>query len=1555
MRTWLAWMFCWASLVLAPASALELTEAERAWLAGHQSVAVGVSDWKPVFYMQDNGEPGGVTFGYLELISQKTGLKFHYEERPWLELLSGIRQRSLDVLPAIYFAEERQDYGLFSQPFYDVKEFLYIKANNQEINGFRDLKGKRLALVAGYESWGRIQKRFPEIELVAADDLLGAINKVLNGEADALFEAQVVVEQTLNDSLMGGLKGIYQDSFEDIPLYFFTRSDQPLLASILQKGMDAITSEEKRVIQNQWFISGAPRPDDSSAFDDLRWLTLLLVLVIAFLLLVAKLLQRYVHSERAELQFGSPRFGQLVLIGLGAFVTFVIAMSSLMLDYNKEVLKERTHISLEVIATSVVENLENLVGSHQQALALVTRNPEFVGVVDRLLEVDTTAEALVSAPEQGVLRQQLTSLNSILGDLGFYLIDLDGINIAANTDQALGQINLIARRQPKRFAQMTSGQSLFVPPLPSQTPNEFEMFVSVPIFNRYGKVIAVLAERLDPKKDFNDLIQSGRVGETGETYVIDRSGLLLSKSRFEAMLIASGQLQPGRTSMRAFSVRDPGADLTLGEPAIAGHRPLTKMAASIALGQDGYSLEGYRDYRGVPVVGVWKWSDLLGIGLTTEMDEAEALVSFHALRSTLALVLGSTLICAIAAILFTLNLGKNANLKLARAKSDLDRRVKQRTAELSDSEEKVRLLLSSVGRGILGCDIAGNINFVNPAALTILGYAESELVAQPFESTLLTRQQPIGPPAPSLLASTLLSGEIRYSDELLLRRKDGEVFSAEYATHPITKQGQILGAVVVFSDITERKAMERDLADAKRDAEQASKAKSEFLANMSHEIRTPMNAIIGMSYLALETELSRKQRSYIDKVHRSAESLLGIINDILDFSKIEAGKMALESTPFYLDDVFSSLSNLIALKAEEKGLELLFDVGSDVPQALIGDPLRLGQVLTNLGNNAIKFTEAGEIVLRVSLAGGSDASVRLKFEVIDTGIGMTQEQQQRLFQAFSQADSSTTRKYGGTGLGLTISKTLTELMGGEIEVQSQHGKGSIFAFTAEFVLQQNPAKRTEFDEHLLKDRTAVVVDDNDAARQILQTMLESLGMQVTSFDSATAALAWLADHACELLFVDWKMPQLDGFESVARFQRQHPDSDTRVIMVTAYGREEAIQEGLDHGQRLDGVLSKPITPSSLLDAIGEARGHAIVSNVKRSERRIKTADLRAKLRGARVMLVEDNEINQELAKELLNRSGIEVVVCGDGQQALDYLAKDSQFDLILMDVQMPVMDGYLATEQIRSNDQWQALPIIAMTANVMSRDLKRALDAGMNDHIGKPIDIKEMFATLGRWIEPKANNDIEVEAKVSNVSTPVSGDIGSLERLSEHLDVEHLQTITQSNEALISKLLRHFAQEHRDFVERYRTLNPEQGKHAAHTLKGVAGNLGATQIGELALQLESTPPERANDILVKLDTALIGFCQSIDGFLRAKKAQPRQSMVNLQNERHELLKHLNQLLGDDDTEAVELLDELITQEQDPSIKRKLTKIADAAEQFDFELALERLRQLASDNQWVLEG
>ncbi|MDR1489711.1 MAG: response regulator [Desulfovibrio sp.] len=574
-------------------------------------------------------------------------------------------------------------------------------------------------------------------------------------------------------------------------------------------------------------------------------------------------------------------------------------------------------------------------------------------------------------------------------------------------------------------------------------------------------------------------------------------------------------------------------------------------------------------------------------------------------------------------------------------------------------------------------------------------------------------------------------------------------------------------------------AISRDTADlvqARTAADAANRAKSEFLANMSHEIRTPMNAIIGMAYLAMKTGLNERQADYVNKVYVASNTLLGIINDILDFSKIEAGKLNIEKAPFLLDEVFSTTSTLVAQKADEKGLELIFRIAGDVPQGLMGDSTRLGQVLVNIIGNAIKFTDKGEITVSCSLAqpapdtaglreSGEDTA-EILFSIKDTGIGMTREQRSKLFNPFTQADSSTTRLYGGTGLGLTITKRIIQMMGGDIWIDSEPGQGTTVNFTVR--LAHNPVSGRKSFSASLKGLRVLVVDDNEMARSIISEMLSDFTLEPTAVVSAREAYAELirADQnrtPFDLVLMDWKMPEISGIEASRHIRTMELSTAPPIIMITAFGRvdlqEEMREAGLIH------ILFKPISPSQLFNSVLEAlqpTGRLAVA--KATADSVKSIAGNELFRGLRVLLVEDNIVNQQVTSEILSQEGVLVTIANNGQEAVQMLENDfGNFQIVLMDLQMPVMDGYAATRALRANEKFNDLPIIAMTAHAMDAERKACLEAGMNDHVTKPIEVARLFEVLRAWLP----HDEKGEAGAVKTARSAAGDTSNMAALTD--------------------------------------------------------------------------------------------------------------------------------------------------------------------------------------------
>ena len=1552
---------------------------------------------------------------------------------------------------------------------------------------------------------------------------------------------------------------------------------------------------------------------------------------------------KYSRSRLLSSELGSTQKSGILILLACCFIILVSALAWFALDRVKSKIQSDAGDALQIVLQTTQESLKVWVESNKFHLNRFTRDPNLISFTEYQLQVPRNSVSL----SQSVILRELRDFfqrNRIQpGLVDFFIIAPDFTNIAAMPDSALGEKNVIASQALDLLNRAFRGETVMVPPIWSKasldsfsgekTVTYPAMFFTAPIKNREGQIIAVVAQRVNPARDFTRLIQLGQLGKSGETYAFGPYGTLLSESRFDEELVNIGLINKGQESILKVNVRDPGGDMTTGfRPSIPRYQqPLTLMAREATKGNSGVNVTGYRDYRGVMVYGAWLWDAQLQIGLATEIDQADALSPYYTTRTVILTVLGITVLLALGSLIFAVVIEKRASQALQKSYDELEIRVEERTAELSESEERFSLAVKAAGGGLwdlepqtgktwyserfkellgypgdesddafpgwenslhpddhdsivamvknhlddgapfnevirMKCksgeyrwyrtmgqalwdrsgqayrmagsivDITegklaqeqarklslaienspasvvitakdGTIEYVNPTFCEVTGYTAEEAIGN---NPKVLKSGNLPASFYQELWETILAGNV-WRGEFINRKKNGEDFWESASISPIRndegeithfvavkediterkkadqaikdsqerlaqiidflpdptwvvdnegkvvrwnkaiekmvgvkseqiigkgdyehalpfygerrpvlidlvrnwqpeyeekyisvkKEGQnlisesyhehlgdggiylsatagllydtagkIAGAIESLRDITDRKQLEEELIEAKQAADDANKAKGDFLANMSHEIRTPMNAVIGMAHLALKTDLSPKQRDYLKKIQSSANALLGIINDILDFSKIEAGKMDIETVDFNLEDVMDNLANLVTVKAQEKeALEVLFNVNWEVPRFLVGDPLRLGQVLINLANNAVKFTDSGEIVVSAELIERNDDQVTLKFSVRDTGIGLTEAQAGKLFQSFTQADTSTTRKYGGTGLGLAISKKLVNLMGGEIWVESQYGRGTTFNFTAEFGLGKERAKKRFAPATDLRGTKALVVDDNATSRDILKDMLESFTFEVTVAASGPEGITELekadADKPFELVVMDWKMPEMDGIEACRQIKNHTGLTKIpAIILVTAYGREELMQQAEDAG--LDGFLIKPVSPSLLFDASMQAFGQATPEGSSAGRRDQKEADVLKHIRGAHVLLVEDNEINQQVASEILQGAGLNVSVANNGKEAVDAI-QQNEYEVVLMDVQMPVMDGYTATRKIRNlKSEIRHIPIIAMTAHAMAGDAEKSIAAGMSDHITKPIDPDQMFATLRKWIHPDKRRVAVQQHAPPTASEPLEKTVSEVQDLPDSLpgfDLQDGLKRLQGNKKLYRKLLLDLGTKYGGTADDIRLAldaqDFEQAHSLVHNLKGLAGNLAATDLQAAAIELEKgvkgglpkkSSKEKLDQSLDKLKKTLQAAIKTVRSLRSSVPAKPDQpsaaALVNIPPE-------LARQAADQIREAADLGDVTRIKTIAEEFKSKseafapiADRIIDLASDFDFDGMLKIAEQLA---------
>ncbi|MCP5163311.1 MAG: response regulator [Hahellaceae bacterium] len=1064
--------------------------------------------------------------------------------------------------------------------------------------------------------------------------------------------------------------------------------------------------------------------------------------------------------------------------------------------------------------------------------------------------------------------------------IDYEIVSTDLITLYSTHEDEIGKPNDLLEDHPLT-ALIKSGQTIISTPNRARAnPDNVILFGATPIRDSRAKIVAYLLAHFAPDESLEPIFIQGRIQGTGETYAFNREGVILTASRFSEQLMAAGYADDEASSYPHFKLLNPGFDITEGgrnrEKLVSDKLPFTFSVQEALAGRNGYSVDGYLDYRGIPVIGAWLWDESLNLGIASEIDVSEAYADIYRARKLTMLITltGMSLLLILFSVYYhsrrqlqsisselqiqeerlslaleatndglwdwhigadqayfsprfmellglpatkgtqTMNIllerlhpsdkphlidkivseanksatfqiitridvkdkgyrwfetrGKsvrhtgeqgtqrivgmisdihdqvNATEQLQLLNEQLEKQVAERTDALRKSNQELSLILENTAEGILGIDAEGKITFANQAAVNMTGYESTELTGA-SQHELLCHHLANGQTYPnqeSSIFQAIHSGQTLSAQDEVFWTKSGRVLPVEYTVTPVTRVQDIAGAVVVFRDITARKQIEQAQQQAIEAAETANRSKSQFLANMSHEIRTPMNAIIGMTQLCLNDSLSDRQRQYLNNVKTASRSLLNVINDILDFSKIEAGKLRLEASPFTLQELLEEMSSVISFKAYEKGVRFLVELSPNIPPILIGDSMRLNQILINLCANAVKFTEKGEIVLKIHGSAQNHAGLILSFQIRDSGIGMSEEQQAVVFDAFAQADGTTTRRFGGTGLGLSICKRLVHLMEGEISVSSRLGRGSLFQFSVQLGL----TTQTAIEIPRLPITNVAIFSTHEATRQNITHWLALLGITSTHRPPEQT----LPSHNdCDLVILDAidresaqrhmalataltteKMPVV---WLVGPDQASLPGTISTAIVLPVLSLSQFAQ-GLAEAIKYDTSATEPLAGETTPYAFDTPPNESIESQTA-----LKAPEMLClNLTGRRVLLVEDNRLNQELACALLEDTGATISVAENGAKAVEWL-EANDVDVVLMDVQMPVMDGFSATRALRKIPRHKTTPVIAMTANARPSDRADCLGSGMDDYLSKPIDPDALFAKLDLWVNHTAN------------------------------------------------------------------------------------------------------------------------------------------------------------------------------------------------------------------------
>jgi polar amino acid transport system substrate-binding protein len=1499
----------------------------------------GDPDWLPQEAFTANGDYIGIVADVLDLLESR--LRIRFERVPveaWDQAVRMAESGQVDILSETTSSERKT--FTFTNPYIKFPVVILARQGTIPISDIDELKGKRVAVVRDYGYVIPLRRQNPDLDYMVVDSVRDGLLRLATGAVDAFVATSSTASYLVSE--LGLVNLIVIGSTElSIDLGFGVRKDWPELVGILNKALASITREEMYAVRSRWItplgqVSQPEGPIIQLTVEEKKWL--------ATNTLPLKIGNEIDWPPFDFVEDGQPRGYSIDVV---------------------RVLAEKLGISVEFInGYSWAEMLEMF---HQGKLDVL---PCIYETVERRKTMVFTEEYAVNP--------SVLIVNKNSSDI-FKLSDLGGRKVAVIEGYATTAA--LKERHPEIKRVLTKNA---LEGLQKVSLGEADAFIE-----SFGVVSYIMQKHFIPDiKIVGDSYL--KVPEETELHmaVLKDDEILRDILQKGLDAITADELQEIRARWMPISISslkpDERLELTDAE------RKWLAQHSDIRLGDDfarppfvfeddkgnfsGIS-SGYlaaiserlaikiRTVRGLSWPQVLEQVKSGGVDIlpavvrTAEREKflnfTKPFISFPIVVATLKKGLFVDSLSDLKGLRVGVIKGHITHNLLETEHPDLELTTFENLADglLSLDNQKVDAFVDNLGSIIYQIDKQGleNIKIAAPTdyrfELSIGVRKDWPELARLLDKALDT----IDDKERTAIKNTWMAIEVKFGLDV----KTILTWAVPIAISVI----MIIFIGFIWNRRLSDEVIERKRAEKK--AEEATKAKSEFLANMSHEIRTPMNAIIGMAHLALKTDLSAKQYDYLKKVDSSAKSLLGIINDILDFSKIEAGKLDMESVDFQLEDTLDNISTLIGIKTQEKGLELLFKTDPSLPTALVGDPLRLGQILINLSNNAVKFTDTGEIVICTKLVKKDEDQVTLEFSVRDTGIGMTAEQAAKLFQPFMQADSSTTRKYGGTGLGLTISKRLVEMMGGEIWVESEQGRGSTFCFTANFGLGKEEAKRRFKPSTEVRGMKVLVVDDNATSRDIFREMLESFSFEVILAASAKEGLTELEkapeSEPFELVILDWQMPGMDGIEASKRIKNhQHLSKIPPIILVTAYGREEVMQQA--EGVGLEGFLLKPVTPSMLFDATMQAFGEAVPEISRAVHRKEREVEALENIRGAQVLLVEDNEINQQVAKEILEGAGLNVDLANDGQEAVNTV-KEKNYDAVLMDIQMPIMDGYTATREIRNlKSEIRNVPIIAMTAHAMAGDEEKSLEAGMSDHVAKPIDPDKLFSTLQKWIKP---GEKRVQVQKSEVSVEQSESdeaVTADNQLPEHLpgfDLADGLKRLQGNKRLYRKLLLSFASDYNAIGNEIRkALDAEdfdQAHSLVHNLKGLAGNLAAADLQAAAVNLEklvkgidkkAPSPEQLNLKFSGLENALnqaLGSAQSLGVSSEEKISKPSSEvLVDIPTElSQDIAKRIRDAAEMGDVTALNAIAVEIKDQSDSSIPLS-KQIIQMAEDFDFD-------------------
>ncbi|WP_321494026.1 PAS domain S-box protein [uncultured Desulfobacter sp.] len=1341
-----------------------LTESERTWLKKHPVIKIGIDPNRPPYeFVDDQGEYRGMTASYLDVIAGQLGITFQQVKHSdgtafsWSEDLEGARTRKIDLIPCLFQRQDRESFLLFSEPYIQCNTLLiapYVYGMSRRIQDFHH---KKIAVVKYLNEAKRLDLLYPDVEFVLVETSLQGLRALNRGDVAAFAGDPVVIAYLSRHNSLhrmeivsfigGGMAAMF---------HMGVRKDWPEFVAILDKALKSITPEEQAAIHDQWisleFYKGYNWQATGKIMLAAALGSLGIILIIAFAYIRLK---KEIRLRRQSDQALANSFEQnsLILESVGTgimgvnkegYLTFINSSGLSLLGFSEQELRAAP--------------LHDLI--HSRSSGGVPLPQEMCPICNPgISEGSCVMEDFFCRKDGSLLPVQYLFKPILKNQKNIGTV----ISFQDISERLQVEKKMRASEDNLRFALKAADASYW----------HYDW-----LHDRITVDVHLYGDENTPKtlEEFLALVHPEDQKRVGNAMLQHfRSEVPFVKVDYRFGDKQTGQWRWIHCTGRPVDVDEQGRPI-----AVAGlslditNRQI--LLEAVKTSQERLHIISEHTYD-------WQsWQNLEGKLLWVNRA-VERITGYSIDECTTMANYPVPLIDEHDRALFE-KIKKNVLADNVRQEKNL--RIRQKDGGLvwvSWSMEPVRnpqgqiMGITSVAKDItpqkealqalrlmskvfedsidpiflVDHETRKIVDF-NRAAVSAYGYSRAELLGGYM--TLVTPEPLIE--QIDVLYSRCITGELCRSIEWQRRKKNGEILPVLLSLSLLKDgDGKIQGIASMSRDISALKKAEQelkeygdhleelvrertaDLAQAMQIAETATKAKSDFLANISHEIRTPLNAIVGFVHLALQTGLNSRQRDYLTKIQKSTKSLLNIINDILDFSKIEAAKLTLEVTEFYLGDVLDTVTNLIDIKAREKGLELVFNIDPRIPQALAGDPLRLSQVLVNLIGNAVKFTDQGQILLSCCLVKDGADGVELEFSIQDSGVGLTQEHQARLFQAFSQADTSTTRKYGGTGLGLSISKNIVEMMGGGIQVHSQFGKGATFSFTVCLKKAVSLPALDLVPDVSFRHNKVLLIDDNSVCRMALGQMLESMAFQVaqaSGIETGREACenVW-ESGACDLVLLDGDIYGARDVNVIRKLKHDLKEAPLFIIMITSYSKDAFFQKtGMSE---FNACLTKPVTPFLLLDTIMRAFGKQGLYVSYPDQKKTLLIDIE-RIKGVRLLVAEDNAFNQQVVRDLLEQNGFAVDIADNGKMVLEKL-KENDYDGILMDIHMPEMDGYTTSRRIRQIHGNRDLPIIALTANTTAEDREKVVAAGMDDLVGKPIHIPTLLAVLCKWVRCK--------------------------------------------------------------------------------------------------------------------------------------------------------------------------------------------------------------------------